>query len=82
MLEFGCKEFMINQLGFYMTRDNRIVEITRILQSQPLAEGYVTLHGNRESFHVWGLNGYFDRQKETNRDIVSFVRPFSEEEFD
>lgn len=49
-----------------------MVEITRILQSQPIAEGYILSFGARDTFHVWSTDGHFDRQKETDKDIVEF----------
>jgi hypothetical protein len=64
---------MIDCLGFYMTRDGRTVEIVRILESQPLAEGYLMKAGFRDTFHLWNIDGSFNRLKETDRDIVRFM---------
>ena len=64
---------MIDSLGFYMTRDGQTVEITRILESQPLAEGYILKSGFRDTFHLWNIDGSFNRLKETDRDIVRFM---------
>lgn len=64
---------MIDCLGFYMTRDGQTVEITRILESQPLAEGYIIKAGFRDTFHLWNIDGSFNRLKETDRDIVRFM---------
>lgn len=64
---------MIDCLGFYMTRGGQIVEITRILESQPIAEGYLLKAGFRETYHIWNIDGSFNRLKETDRDIVTFM---------
>lgn len=64
---------MIDCLGFYLTRDGQTVEITRILESQPLAEGYIIKAGFRDTFHLWNIDGSFNRLKETDRDIVRFM---------
>lgn len=64
---------MIDSLGYYMTRDGQTVEITRILESQPLAEGYIIKAGFRDTFHLWNIDGSFNRLKETDRDIVRFM---------
>lgn len=64
---------MIDCLGFYMTRGGQMVEITRILESQPIAEGYLLLGGFRQTFHVWNVDGSYNRLKQTERDIVRFV---------
>lgn len=64
---------MIDCLGCYMTRGGNVVEITRILESQPMAEGYVMSAGFRNTFHVWNVDGTFNRLKETDRDIVRFM---------
>jgi len=62
---------MINRLGWYATRLGLLVKITRILQSQPMAEG--TLHDDgKTSEHVWNTDGSFNRHKETDLDIVEF----------
>ena len=64
---------MIDSLGYYMARDGQTVEITRILESQPLAEGYIIKAGFRDTFHLWNIDGSFNRLKETDRDIVRFM---------
>lgn len=64
---------MIHWLGYYLTRGGSVVEITRILESQPMAEGYLLKGGFRDSFHVWNIDGSFNRLKETDRDIVRFM---------
>ena len=64
---------MIWCLGYYMTRDGQTVEITRILESQPMAEGYLMKAGFRDTFHLWNIDGSFNRLKETDRDIVRFM---------
>lgn len=64
---------MIDQLGYYMTRGQQVVEVTRILESQPIVEGYIVSSGLRQSFHIWNSDGSFSRHKETDRDIVSFI---------
>lgn len=64
---------MIDCLGFYMTRDGQTVEITRILEAQPLAEGYIIKAGFRDTFHLWNIDGSFNRLKQTDRDIVRFM---------
>jgi hypothetical protein len=56
-----------------MTRNGQTVEITRILESQPLAEGYLMKAGFRDTFHLWNIDGSFNRLKETDRDIVRFM---------
>lgn len=73
---------MIDQLGFYMTRGGRVVEITRILQSQPIAEGYAITYGTRDTFHIWNVDGYSNRHKETEIDIVSFMYGLSSDDYD
>jgi hypothetical protein len=64
---------MIHSLGYYMTRDGQVVEMTRILESQPLAEGYLLKGGFRDTFHLWHTNGSSNRLKQTDRDIVRFI---------
>jgi hypothetical protein len=64
---------MIDCLGFYLTRDGQVVQITRILEAQPLAEGYLMKAGFRDTFHLWNIDGSFNRLKETDRDIVRFM---------
>lgn len=64
---------MIDCLGFYLTRNGQVVEVTRILQSQPIAEGYIVLSGYRDTFHIWNIDGTFNRLKESDHDIVRFM---------
>lgn len=64
---------MIDQLGYYLTRDGRVVEISRILESQRMAEGYLLQGGFRDTCHLWYLDGSCNRLKETDRDIVRFM---------
>lgn len=64
---------MIHWLGYYLTRGGSVVEITRLLESQPMAEGYLLKGGFRETFNVWNIDGSFNRLKETDRDIVRFM---------
>lgn len=63
---------MINCLGIYLTRSGEVVEITRILESQPIAEGYLLNGGFRKSFLIWNVDGSFNRLKQTDHDIVRF----------
>lgn len=70
---------MINQLGTYATRNGRLVEITRILRNQPIAEGYLLNDGKRV-FMVWNIDGYVSRIAENANDIVEFLAFYEPEE--
>lgn len=70
---------MINQLGTYATRNGRLVEITRILRNQPIAEGYLLNDGKRV-FMVWNTDGYVSRIAENANDIVEFLAFYEPEE--
>lgn len=70
---------MINQLGTYATRTGKVVEITRILRNQPIAEGYLLNDGKRV-FMVWNTDGYVSRHHETPNDIVEFLAFYESEE--
>jgi hypothetical protein len=59
---------LITQLGLYETRDGRTVAITKIYQSQPIAEG--KMDGKS---YVWNTDGTTDKWKDTPRDIVKFI---------
>jgi hypothetical protein len=62
---------MIDRCGWYATRLGLLVKITRILESQPIAEG--TLHDDGKlSDHVWNLDGSFNKHRDTDLDIVEF----------
>lgn len=64
---------MIDSVGYYMTRDGRVVSITRLLENQLIAEGHLMTAGVKKSFHFWNLDGSFNRLKETDYDIVRFM---------
>lgn len=64
---------MIDCLGYYLTKDGRVVEISRILESQRMAEGYILVNNSRDTFHLWYLDGSCNRLRETDRDIVRFM---------
>ena len=59
---------MIHSTGFYQTRDGRIVEITKVYSSQPIAEGMID-----QKTYVWMTDGRVDKWKDTPRDIVRFI---------
>lgn len=64
---------MINQLGIYRCRNGELVDIVRLLKSQPIAEGYAEKDGKKVMF-VWrSEDGYRDRWRESEWDIVEFV---------
>ena len=59
----------IHALGFYQTRGGQVVEITKIYQSQPIAEG--TMDGK---LYVWNTtDGTTNKWKQTDRDIVKYL---------
>jgi len=58
----------IHALGFYETRGGQVVEITKIYQSQPVAEG--TINGKS---YVWNTDGTTHKWKESPRDIVKYL---------
>lgn len=70
---------MISQLGTYATRTGKVVEITRILRNQPIAEGYLLNDGKRV-FMVWNTDGYVSRIAESVNDIVEFLAFYDSEE--
>jgi hypothetical protein len=59
---------MIFTTGFYETRDGRIVEIKKIYQTQPFAEGVLD-----NQFYGWHTNGRANPFAESPRDIVRFI---------
>jgi hypothetical protein len=59
---------LITQLGLYETRDGRVVAITKIYQSQPIAEGMID-----QKTYVWMTDGRVDKWRDTPRDIVRFI---------
>jgi hypothetical protein len=58
----------IHALGFYQTRGGQVVEITKIYQSQPVAEG--TMDGKS---YLWNVDGTTNKWKQTDRDIVKYL---------
>ena len=59
----------IHALGFYETRGGQVVEITKIYQSQPVAEG--TMNGKS---YLWNAtDGTTHKWKESPRDIVKYL---------
>jgi|GEM_PF-3566383 len=64
---------MITCLGYYGTRDGRIVRITKIYQSQPIAEGYIR-EGDKDVLAVWKTkDGRVWEWKSSPRDIIEYL---------
>ena len=64
---------MINERGYYLTACGETVEITRILEKQNFAEGYVHHNGERSIWCVWNIDGRMHRYKDNEHDIVQFL---------
>lgn len=63
---------MIDKLGYYQTRDGRVVKITRIYDSQPIAEGFIKVDG-LDIWYIWNCDGSTDRFAEKPRDITQYL---------
>lgn len=64
---------MVNALGYYLTRAGETVQITRLLEHQPIAEGYILKGGAKDTYHIWYRDGTANRFKQTERDLVLFM---------
>ena len=69
---------MITCLGYYSTRDGRIVRITKIYQSQPIAEGCIG-----DVLAIWRTkDGRVQEWKSSPLDIVEYLYADTSNDYD